>query len=263
MNRPQKKHKPKKDDILEDPRFTREQLEEADRKLHEKDAVQGDDRNLIHVDDAFKEADLEDQVWLFWSKYKNTIIGSVVIVFLGVIGVEGYKLYQRNAVKSMQAAFSEADSANTLSDFGQQYAGTPLGGFAQLETADEKYREGDFAQAATLYKAATDSLVDTYLMGRARLGEAMSHYKAGSHDLAKNLLSSMSSDANILTSLRAEAAFNLAIIALGNDDYTTARNYFEQVKSLTPQGPWAAQANALENQIPQLAATGEAGTATN
>jgi hypothetical protein len=262
MNRPPKKHKPKKDDILNDPRFDRKDLEEADRRLHAKDAVQGDDRNLVHIDDAFKEADIEDQVWLFWNKNKGTIFAVIIAVFIGVIGVEGYRMYQRSAVTSMQAAYSEAKTPEELTAFGQEHAGTPLGGFALLQSADAQYAQGNYAAAAPLYKSAAASLTDTYVQGRARLGEAMSQVQAGQTDLGKNLLGSIAADTTALVSIRAEATFDLGILALSAEDYAGARRQFEQASAIDQGGPWGSQADRLLQQVPELAAVESAAPAT-
>ncbi|MBC2596040.1 tetratricopeptide repeat protein [Ruficoccus amylovorans] len=253
MNRPPKKHKKTKDDILNDPRFDRKDLEEADRRLHSKDALQGDDRNLVHVDDAFKEADIEDQVWLFWNKYKKSIIYLIIAIFLGVIAVEGYRMYQRSAVRSMQAAYGQADTPEALTAFGEKYAGNPLAGFALLQSADSQYEQGNYTAAAPLYKSAAASLANTYVQGRARLGEAMSQIQAGQTELGKNLLSQISADQTALLSIRAEATFDLGVIALAASDYANARRYFEQASALDKDGPWGTQADRQLQQTPELA----------
>ncbi|QYY36481.1 tetratricopeptide repeat protein [Ruficoccus sp. ZRK36] len=254
MNRPPKKHKKKKDDILNDPRFDRKDLEEADRRLH-KDASKGDDRNLVHIDDAFKEADIEDQVWLFWNKYKNSIYALVVIVLLGVIGVQGYHMYQRSAVRTMQEAYIQADTPEALNEFGQKYVGKPLAGFALLQSADKQYQDGNYSTAADLYKDAAASLTDTYVQGRARLGEAMAVIQDGQTEAGKALLTSLSSDTKALSAIRAEATFDLGVLALSAKDYDAAGSYLQQASTLDPQGPWGSQADRLIGKTPELAAT--------
>ncbi len=254
MNRPPKKHK-KKDDLLNDPRFERKELEEADRRLHAKDALQGDDRNLVHVDDAFKEADIEDQVWLFWNKNKSTIIYLIIAIFIGVIAVEGYRMYQSSAVKSMQAAYGQAETPEALTSFGQEYAGQPLAGLALLQSADNQYKNGNYTAAAPLYKSAAESLSETYVQGRARLGEAMSQIQAGQTEQGKSLLTSLSGDSKALVAIRAEATFNLGILALSAEDFGGARRYFEQTSALDKDGPWGSQADRMLQQVPELAAS--------
>ena len=250
MYRPPKKHKPKKDGILEDPRFSREELEAADRKLHHQDAPKGDDRNLVHVDDAFKEADLEDQVWLFWNKNKHFLIGLFVLVLLGFGGIEGYKLYREGAIASMQKNYSAAETTDEKIAFGENNLSMPLGGFALLEAADTTYEGGDYAKAASLYQQASQGLEGSYLYGRALIGEAMSKVMAGQTEAGKSLLKSISVNGDLLEAIRAQAIYNLGIIALSEDNTEEASRYLQQVTQLTPDGPWGNLASAQLTEIP-------------
>ncbi len=250
MNRPPKKHKPKKDGILEDPRFSREELEAADRKLHHDQAPKGDDRNLVHVDDAFKEADFEDQAWLFWNKNKHFIIGLFVLVLLGFAGVEGYKLYRESAIASMQQEYSAADSTEAKITFGEANSSMPLGGFALLEAADATYTDGDYSEAASLYKEAATGLQGTYFYGRALIGEAMSQVLAGQTDAGTSLLKSISVNGDLLDAIRAQAIYNLGAIATSQGNHEEARRYLEQAVKLQPEGPWGSLAKDLMNDLP-------------
>ncbi|MEM9227499.1 MAG: tetratricopeptide repeat protein [Verrucomicrobiota bacterium] len=258
MNRPPKKHKKTKDDIKVDPRFDREELLEADRKLKEADEkrakAQGDDRNLVHVDEAFKDADLEDQVWLAWNKYKQPAIVLLLVILLGVVGVQGYNFYQERAVQSMQADFLAASTPTDLATFASDYTGTPLGGFAMLQTADLSYRESDYNTAASQYGEAATSIAGTSLEGRALLGQAMANLLAGNSALAQSQLSSLSSDGARLKTIRAEAIVNLGILAMSEGRNEDARRLFEQTKAID-EGYWAMQADTMLAELPEPEST--------
>ncbi|MEM8550424.1 MAG: tetratricopeptide repeat protein, partial [Verrucomicrobiota bacterium] len=198
---------------------------------------------------AFQDADLEDQVWLAWSKYKQPVILILVVVLLAVVGVQGYRVYQEQAVQSMQEDFMAADTPAGLATFANDYAGTPLGGFAMLQTADQSYRDSDYTTAATQYGEAATSLAGTSLEGRALLGQAMANLLAGNNTGAQSQLSSLSTDGARLETIRAEAILNLGILAMAEKRNDEARRLFEQTKALD-EGYWGMQADAMLTELP-------------
>lgn len=247
MNRPPRKKTLHKDDLSRDPRFDPKDLEQA------KDLSQ-DDRNIVGVDDAFKEADVEDKVWLFWERNKNTLIFAAVAAMVAAVAVQVWRIYQERAFVSMQQQYQVAvqDPAELLA-FGNSQAARPLGAFALLQTADARYRDGEYAQAAELYAKAVPGLGGLPFADRAQLGRGMSLIKADDRAAGSAILNELAHRTTVLDAVRAEAAFDLALLAMADKQYDEAKRWLAQIDALADAPGWAQQANMLRENSPELA----------
>lgn len=239
MNRPPKKHKQHKDDLLRDPRFDQKALENAHGA---KSAVAGDDRNLVSIDDAMAGADLSDKLWLVWERNKNLIILAVLVVVLAVAGYFGVSYMRAHAHNAMQEAYLEAQSTGSLAAFAEEYAGAPLGGAAFLQLADEAYSTGDFSAAAALYHSAQEGLAPTVLLGRALLGEGIALASEGKTEDARKRLGSLVENTAVMGALRGQAAFDLIVLEIADGKGDAARAWFKRVGEIPGAGVWQQQA---------------------
>lgn len=214
--------------------------------------AQGDDRNLVSIDDAFESAEFEDKVWLFWNRNKYPIIFGAVAALVGVVAVQGYRMIQEKNLLRMQDAYVMADQEGDLESFGQQYASTSLGALALLESADQQYAEGDFAAAANLYREAVAPLKDTPLSQRARLGLGVAQLKAGQVAEAVNTLKALSNDSAAIGTVRGEAAYNIALHAVGEKDFSTAQEWLDSLAKIPNAGFWIERARLLADAVPEL-----------
>jgi len=248
MNRPPKKKKIHQDDLSRDPRFNPDDLKNAP------DLAQQDDRNLVGVDDAFRDADVEDKVWLFWQKHGKAIIfgGGLALVF--VLGFQGYQLYQENQISQMQADYLAVamGAPEVLQSFGLSHSGQPLGAFALLRAADDRYIAGDYTEAATLYEEAIPGLTGTAFGGRAELGAAMSLIKGGQSEAGQAALERISADGSLLGAIRGEATFNLALLMLAAKDYEAANRYLNVLSTISQAEIWAQRGSLLREGVPEL-----------
>lgn len=212
-----------------------------------------DERNLVNVDAAFQEADFDDKLWLWWQENRNSILTTFAILVIGVAGIELVKIFRQQAFENMQKDFLEARaSTNTLENFGERHRSQPLGGLALLKVADERFEEGAFMEAERLYGEASESLAETPISARARLGQAVSALENGDVDKARIRLSQLADDPSVLSSFRAEAAFRLGIAALENDDISAANNWLSKAESLDTTESWKTQVEALRRDLPKL-----------
>lgn len=245
MNRPPKKKKQRKDGLVEDPRFSREELEQADAP---KSAPQtkGDDRNLVEIDDAFAEADFEDRMWLYWHKNKVSIIAAIVIAILGVVGVNTWQMMQQSQRAALQEEYGAAvgDPAQ-LQSFGAANSKTLLGGLALLQAADAKYEAGEYPAAVDLYRQSLEPLQKSVVVFRARLGMGVSQIKAGQTDQGKQSLRSLLDASSAISSIRAEAAVELAQIELAEGNRDAAADLLKRVDSLPNADYWKSRAKTL------------------
>ncbi|WOO41688.1 tetratricopeptide repeat protein [Rubellicoccus peritrichatus] len=252
MNRPPKKKKQHEGDLSRDPRFDQKDLEEAP------DLAKQDDRNLVGVDEAFKDADVEDKVWLFWQKNGKSMIAGGVVALIAVLAVQGYRVYENKALEAMKAEYQAAEGEEaTLLSFGEANASATLGAFALLESADAKYVEENYAEAGKLYAQASTGLSGTAFGARAELGQAMASIKSGDTAAGSSELTRIAGDATLIGSIRGEAAFNLVLLALQNNDFEVAKQRLVELESIEDAPIWAQQAKMMRENVPELADTPE------
>lgn len=242
MNRPPKKKKQAADRLSEDPRFSPEELE----RVAANKTAEGDDRNLVEIDDAFSEADIEDRVWLYWQRNKNFVIGATVVAILGVVGINTWRILQEKQLTALQTDYSAAiGEPAKLQAFGDAHADDVLGGLALLDAADAQYADGNFDEAATLYARSLPALKDTVLSGRGRLGMGIAKIKAGQTAAGQSDLSTLFADSATLEAVRAEAAYTLAQLALAEGKRDEAKQWLQQTIDLPGASVWKSQAELL------------------
>lgn len=214
--------------------------------------AQGDDRNLVSIDEAFKEAEFEDKVWLFWARNKAAIIAGAVAALLAVVAVQGYRIYQEKKLAQLQDSYIQASQSGALESFGQQHADTTLGGLALLESADKQYAEENYTAAAKLYQEAILPLNNTPFAQRARLGLGMSQLKAGQKNEAINTLKALADDSQAIGALRGEAAYNIAIFSVSEKDFATAQTWIDRISKIPNASFWGERARLLVEAVPEL-----------
>ena len=205
--------------------------------------------DLSNLDNAFENSNIEDKVWLFWKNNKTLLIGlSVVIIILFVV-IQGLNLYQKQTIKSIQGAYNQITNERERVNFGKAYSTDPLGGLALLQAADSEYEKGKYSSAAQNYKAATIALSGLPFQSRASLGAGISLIRGGQMDRGKAILKRLANDAKTLDVIRAEAAYNIALIALVNRHYLEAKNWLSIIEKLNFKATWATQAHRLKSEI--------------
>ena len=215
-----------------------------------------DERNLVNVDDAFQEADIDDRLWLWWQKNGRTLLYGLAAVALVIIGREVYQFSRERAVETMQDRFLKAAAAENetpLKDFGKANSDEPLGAFALLKAANAIYAEGEYSNAAMAYATAAEALETApVLRSRARIGQGMALVDAGDAERGLAILERVARDDTVLASLRAEAAFRLAMTAMNNGDAAKAGSWLGEILAINPGQQWERQVNLLLELDPDL-----------
>ena len=210
------------------------------------------------------EPGLEVAAHEFWVRNRSIIYGIVIAAVLMIAGREGWAYFSASREADLQADYIKAgDNDDRLAAFAEAHAGHALAGVASLRVADDKFSAGDYKAAATLYTKAVGNLTDEALLGRARLGAAVSQLNAGDQAGGEAALKILSDDATLLKGARAEAAYDLASLAVGAGRNDDARKFAQQVDQIDAGGPWAQRAAVLQAGLPAvpLAATAAAAPA--
>lgn len=218
---------------------------------HKSDPAGGDDRNLVEIDEAFKEAEFEDKVWLFWERNKTIIITGIIAAILATVAVQGVRIYQENRLAAIQTDFMAATTNEERIEFATANSGHPLAGIALLEAADDLYANDSFSEAAPLYADAATSFAQTpELKARALLGQGVALARGGDRSQAVTILNSLARDTTAADALRAEAAYHAAIISLEEGQTEQARETLQSILPLRYAGIWRDQAERTLKRIP-------------
>jgi FKBP-type peptidyl-prolyl cis-trans isomerase FklB len=169
-----------------------------------------------------------------WKKSKNTLFSVLGIIALGVAISSFYNdsKEEESAERSLRflnASLGEVGSEEKFLSFAEDYGDT-LGGVAQYRAASIQYGDSRFAESAKSFLAAASRLAGDPLLGRAKIGHAVSLVKDDQQDDGRNALVSISNDPSLLNIDRFEARYLLGVDALGNSD---EEGYEAQRKALS------------------------------
>lgn len=189
-------------------------------------------------------------VRLFWEKNRSAILLVIAVVFLALIGREGWQWFQASRERDIEETYAKiADRLEQLPKFANENSGHPLAGVAWLRLGDDAYSKNDFKSAAAHYAKAADALENVVLKSRARLGAAIAQLSGGDRTAAETSLKAISGDAKAVKPVRAEAAYNLAVLARDAGRNDDAKKFIEQITQIDAMSLWAQRGFALRAQI--------------
>jgi hypothetical protein len=222
--------------------------------------VAGDDRNLIVVDENYLAPTFEDRVRIFWERHGRTVITAIALVVVFFAAKFLFELYAEYRENQVRAAYAEAgDDLDALRVFAEANPSAALAGVAWVRLADSAYLAGDYAAAAENYALSFPVLKSDPVGSRARMGRAISLFKAGDVAAARSALDGLANDTLFPAPLRAEAAYHLAVILKDAAQTEEAARMFALAISVDTSGLWAQRASRLVERMP-LAATPAPGT---
>ncbi|HEY4248344.1 MAG TPA: tetratricopeptide repeat protein [Lacunisphaera sp.] len=188
----------------------------------------------------------EDNVQALWDKNKNFILLLCALILVGIIVREGWQYFSEMREKSRQEDYARAsDKPDQLVAFAEANADHPLAGVAYLQVADRKFESGDYKDASTLYTKAAGSLKNDALLGRAKLGSAVSLIESGDSAGGESALKAVGADQTLPKTVRAEATYHLAAIASEAGRTEDAKKLVDDVTKIDAGGPWAQRATML------------------
>ena len=182
----------------------------------------------------------------FWEKNRGFVLGSCGAVLFAIVAWQGWQYFSASHERGMREDYARAaaDPAK-LAAFAQAHAGHALAGVAYLRIADERFSSGAYSDAAANYDRAAASLKNEVLVGRAKLGTAMSRLNAGDQAAGETALKAIGADASLLKSIRAEATYHLASLALSAGKADECRKWVEEVGKIDAGSAWNQRATML------------------
>lgn len=154
--------------------------------------------------------------------------------------------------QGVQATFAALVEPADLLAFAQAHTDHPLGGTAYLKLADQAYTEERFTEAAERYAEAAKILAASPFGDRARLGQGMAQLRAGKPAEAAQALEALREDLKVAVSIRAEAAYQLAVHHWENSKAAEAKTLLVWVTELEDAGFWAQRAQGLLDEHPEF-----------
>jgi len=179
----------------------------------------------------------------FWEKNRTYILGVVAVALVAIVVRESWQYFAAQHELSVREEYAKVtDRPEQLATFAAANSSHPLAGVAYLRIADAKYAANDFRAAAENYAKAVPALKDPAIVGRARLGVAMSQLNGGDKAAGEAALKAVASDASLLSATRAEASFHLATLAHEAGNAAEVGRLIGELAKLDATGVWSQRA---------------------
>lgn len=192
------------------------------------------------------EPGFEVAIQAFWIKNRSLILLICAAALLAIMAREGWQYFSAQREKGVQEEYAKlADRTDKLAAFALANPGHALAGIAYLRLADENFSNADYQQAASGYQQAIGSLKNEALLGRARLGMAMSQLNGGDKVTGKAALKALGTDQWLLKSARAEATYHLASLAAEAGKIDEMKKLVDEVGKIETSGTWSRRAALL------------------
>lgn len=135
---------------------------------------------------------------VFWHKFKNEILGLIVVVVLAIIGFSAYRFYSEHRNSAASALLAAARNAQDYEQLIARYPKTPAGAtahlfLAQAQRKDRKFTESNVTLQVFIGRHPNHELVSTAKMAIAanlesmgKMDEALSMYQRVAADYPKS-----------------------------------------------------------------------------
>ena len=249
----------------------------ADKKEPE-NTPSNEDRNIAKVDVDTPGLTPEEELILFWDKFKKPLITVAIILIVGSIAWYGKKAMDQSRLNSLQSEYQEAmetdqsaqnqreeagnfdkqtdvESLENTIAFAEKHPSHPLSGHARLKAGHAYYRVGNYQEAGAHYSAATKALKDfPELAGFAKLYQGISAWRNGEKDKGEQILTDVARNQDYLHTHRGEAYYKLGIIALSKKDlsvYQAWETALENASLKQSQTNWLEDLKEFRSQFPK------------
>ena len=188
----------------------------------------------------------------FWEKNRSPILAVCIVALLVILGREGWQYFTAQHEQGVREDYAKvADRPDQLAAFASANSDHALAGVAFLRLADSKYAAGDFRAAADQYQKAAGSVKNSALLGRAKVGAAMSQYYAGDKAAGEAALKAIGTDVTLPKGARVEADFHLATLALEAGNTAEVSRLVAETAKIDAGNVWSQRATAVLTSKPE------------
>lgn len=182
----------------------------------------------------------------FWDRNRQIILAVCAAGLLAVIGREGWQYFSTQQEQAIRNDYAKvAERPDQWAAFANANSGHVLAGVAYLRLADSKYSAGEFRPAGENYTKALANLKDPALLGRAKIGAAMSQINQGDRAAGEAALKTIGAEVTLPKGARAEATYHLASIASEAGNATEVSRLVSEISKIDGSSMWSQRATAL------------------
>tara|TARA_B100001123_G_scaffold449900_1_gene617372 strand:+ start:4182 stop:4925 length:744 start_codon:yes stop_codon:yes gene_type:complete len=210
------------------------------------------DDTFQKLDEAYAESSLEEQLFVYWNRYKNQASLLLIAAVFLVVGIQGSKWWSAKSITDRGDAYTAAVDDSQREAFADDNSGNELGGVAYLELADKSYEDQNFERSATFYEKAFKAFDLVAFKQRAHLGIAISRLKAGQIDESIKDLEAISLQEDYPDVAKSEALYHLSILDWENGAFESMLEKHETIQGIPNAGSWRIKVLELQNSIPEL-----------
>ncbi|HKB58294.1 MAG TPA: tetratricopeptide repeat protein [Lacunisphaera sp.] len=204
------------------------------------------------------EPGFEAAIHDFWMKNRNLVLMLCGVALLAIMAREGWEYYAAGHERDVQAEYAKLTGrTDQLAAFAAANPGHALAGVAYLQVADEKFSNADYKAAAASYQQAAGNLKNEALLGRAKLGLAMSQLNGGDRTAGEAALKALGTDQSLPKNVRAEATYHLASLAAEAGKTAEVKKLVDDVSKIDATGSWSRRATMLLASQPAVAKPAE------
>jgi len=138
-----------------------------------------------------RDAALETLV--FWERFKNEIIGALIVVLLAVVGFTGYRFYSDRQAAAASALLASAKSAQEYQQVITRYPNTSASADAYLLLAEAERGEKRFVEANATLQAFITKNPNHEFVSTARMAMAANLESMGKSDEALSMYQQIAS----------------------------------------------------------------------
>jgi hypothetical protein len=207
------------------------------------DDIQKDSKIL---DVAFvNKVSLEEKCWFFFKEHSKCF--TYILCLLLALGcIIGLVLWSKDLYgRHIQNRFIALQSPEDKILFAEHHLSHPLAGVCFLELADVAYQAKDYPLAVKHYTQAQVGLKHSIFGGRAALGKAMSLLACGEQEEGRIALLSTATDVQHLRSIRAEAFYLAATLAMDRGKPNKTKQALQYIASGDYGDMWKERAQEL------------------
>jgi hypothetical protein len=192
----------------------------------------------------------EERLRLAWERYGSFIYIICAVVAGGILAKGGWDYLNAQKELGIQKEYALCVSTDSFRSFAANHPGHALTGAAELTVADYSYAAGKYAEALGAYTSAAADLPAGPIQSRARLGQAMAQALTGKTAEAEANLKKLMNDTALLKTVRCEAGYHLAVLALDSGRGSEVQGIAEQMLRIDPASPFAERAFSLRQAVP-------------
>lgn len=192
---------------------------------------------------------LDEKLRRAWERYGNLVYLLVGMVAAGILTKGGMDYLAAQKELAVEKAFAACTTPESFKEFVTAHHGHPLAALVELKLADEAFMRGKFDESVTGYDRAVADLPPGPFQARAKLGYAVALSRAGRAAEAESSLKAILNDDAQLKTVRSEAGYDLAELAVTAGRPGDVQGLAEKLMQIDPTSPFAERAFALRSEV--------------